>query len=110
MIKKAFDRAFEKYDMIIGPAAPTTAPELGKSLSDPMKMYLSDVYTVSVNLAGLPGISIPVGRDSKGLPIGMQMIGDCYQEKKLLQAAYTYEQTGSYVRPELAEAAEKGGR
>ena len=55
LIKKAFDRAFEKYDMIIGPAAPTTAPELGKSLSDPMKMYLSDVYTVSVNLAGLPG-------------------------------------------------------
>ena len=110
LIKKAFDRAFEKYDMIIGPAAPTTAPELGKSLSDPMKMYLSDVYTVSVNLAGLPGISIPVGRDSKGLPIGMQMIGDCYQEKKLLQAAYTYEQTGSYARPELAEAAEKGGR
>ena len=110
LIKKAFDRAFEKYDMIIGPAAPTTAPELGKSLSDPMKMYLSDVYTVSVNLAGLPGISIPVGRDSKGLPIGMQMIGDCYQEKKLLQAAYTYEQTGSYVRPGLAEAAEKGGR
>lgn len=110
LIKKAFDRAFEKYDMIIGPAAPTTAPELGKSLNDPMKMYLSDVYTVSVNLAGLPGISIPVGRDSKGLPIGMQMIGDCYQEKKLLQAAYTYEQTGSYARPELAEAAEKGGR
>ena len=110
LIKKAFDRAFEKYDMIIGPVAPTTAPELGKSLSDPMKMYLSDVYTVSVNLAGLPGISIPVGRDSKGLPIGMQMIGDCYQEKKLLQAAYTYEQTGSYARPELAEAAEKGGR
>ena len=110
LIKKAFDRAFEKYDMIIGPAAPTTAPELGKSLSDPMKMYLSDVYTVSVNLAGLPGISIPMGRDSKGLPIGMQMIGDCYQEKKLLQAAYTYEQTGSYARPELAEAAEKGGR
>ena len=110
LIKKAFDRAFEKYDMIIGPAAPTTAPELGKSLSDPMKMYLSDVYTVSVNLAGLPGISIPVGRDSKGLPIGMQMIGDCYQEKKLFQAAYTYEQTGSYARSELAEAAEKGGR
>ena len=110
LIKKAFDRAFEKYDMIIGPAAPTTAPELGKSLSDPMKMYLSDVYTVSVNLAGLPGISIPVGRDSKGLPIGMQMIGDCYQERKLFQAAYTYEQTGIYARPELAEAAEKGGR
>ena len=91
LIKKAFDKAFEKYDVIVAPAAPTTAPELGKSLSDPMKMYLSDIYTISVNLAGLPGISIPVGKDSKGLPVGMQLIGDCFQEKKLFQAAYTYE-------------------
>ena len=91
LIKKEFDRAFRNYDIILGPAAPTTAPELGKSLSDPMKMYLSDIYTISVNLAGLPGISIPVGKDSKGLPIGMQLIGDCFQEKKLFQAAYTYE-------------------
>lgn len=68
LIKNAFDKAFEKYDVIVAPAAPTTAPELGKSLSDPMKMYLADVYTVSANLAGLPGISVPVGQDSKGLP------------------------------------------
>ena len=61
LIKKAFDEAFEKYDMILAPAAPTTAPELGKSLSDPIKMYLGDIYTISVNLAGLPGISLPVG-------------------------------------------------
>ena len=83
--------AFEKYDVILGPAAPTTAPKLGNSLSDPIKMYLGDIYTISVNLAGLPGISIPVGRDAKGLPVGMQLIGDCFQEKKLFQAAYTYE-------------------
>ena len=92
MIKKAFDRAFEKYDCILGPVAPTTAPKLGESLSDPIKMYLGDIYTISVNLAGLPGISVPCGKDSRGLPIGLQMIGDCFQEKKLIQAAYTFEQ------------------
>lgn len=92
MIKKAFDDAFAKYDCILGPVAPTTAPELGKSLADPIKMYLGDIYTISVNLAGLPGISVPCGTDSKGLPIGLQLIGDCFQEKKLIQTAYTYEQ------------------
>ncbi len=92
LIKKAFDEAFARYDCILGPVAPTTAPELGKSLAEPIKMYLGDIYTISVNLAGLPGISIPCGTDSKGLPIGLQMIGDCFQEKKLLRAAYTYEQ------------------
>lgn len=92
MIKKAFDDAFAKYDCILGPVAPTTAPELGKSLADPIKMYLGDIYTISVNLAGLPGISVPCGTDSKGLPIGLQLIGDCFREKKLIQTAYTYEQ------------------
>lgn len=91
LIKQAFDQAFERYDMILGPVAPTTAPKLGESLADPIKMYLGDIYTIAVNLAGLPAISVPCGQDSKGLPIGMQLIGDCFQEKKLLQAAYTYE-------------------
>lgn len=103
LIKKEFDRAFRNYDIILGPAAPTTAPELGKSLSDPMKMYLSDIYTISVNLAGLPGISIPVGKDSKGLPVGMQLIGDCFQEKKIIQAAYTFEQTRTYEAPQFVK-------
>lgn len=93
LIKKAFDDAFAKYDLILGPAAPTTAPKLGESLSDPIKMYLGDIYTISVNLAGLPGISVPCGQDSKGLPIGVQLIGDCYSEKTLIRAAYTYEQS-----------------
>ena len=91
LIKQAFDRAFENYDVILGPAAPTTAPELGKSLSDPLKMYLGDIYTVAVNLAGLPGMSVPVGKDSRGLPIGMQLIASCFQEKTLLRTAYAYE-------------------
>lgn len=92
LIKKAFDEAFSKYDIILGPVAPTTAPKLGDSLTDPIQMYLGDIYTIAVNLAGLPGISIPCGQDGKGLPIGLQMIGDCFQEKKLIRAAYTYEQ------------------
>lgn len=96
LIKKAFDDAFAKYDVIIGPAAPTTAPKLGSSLADPIQMYLGDIYTISVNLAGLPGISVPVGVDSKGLPIGMQLIGDCFKEKTIIRAAYAYEQTREY--------------
>ncbi|MGN0131307.1 MAG: Asp-tRNA(Asn)/Glu-tRNA(Gln) amidotransferase subunit GatA [Lachnospiraceae bacterium] len=92
LIKKAFDEAFAKYDMILGPCAPTTAPKIGSSLSDPIKMYLGDIYTISVNLAGLPGISVPCGVDKNGLPIGLQLIGDCFNEKKIIQAAYSYEQ------------------
>lgn len=104
LIKKAFDEAFAKYDVILGPVAPTTAPRLGESLSDPIKMYLGDIYTISVNLAGLPGLSIPCGLDSKGLPIGMQLIGDCFQEKKLIQTAYTYEKIrGAFDREFLGK-------
>ena len=105
LIKKEFDKAFEKYDMILGPVAPTTAPKLGESLSDPIKMYLGDIYTISVNLAGLPGISLPCGKDKNGMPIGLQLIGDCFQEKKIIQAAYAFEQTREYEAPEIA----KGG-
>ena len=93
LIKQAFDKAFSKYDVILGPVAPTTAPEIGSSLADPIKMYLGDIYTISVNLAGLPGISVPGGFDSKGLPIGVQMIGNCFEEKKIIRAAYAFEQS-----------------
>lgn len=102
LIKQAFDKAFEAYDVILGPAAPTTAPKLGESLSDPIKMYLGDIYTISVNLAGLPGISLPCGTDAKGLPIGLQLIGDCFEEKKIIRAAYAYEQTREYAHSPLA--------
>lgn len=93
LIKQAFDRAFEKYDLILSPAAPTTAPKIGESLKDPLQMYLGDIYTISVNLAGLPGITVPCGKDDAGLPIGMQLIGDCFKEKTMIRAAYTYEQS-----------------
>ena len=102
LIKKAFDEAFAKYDVILGPAAPTTAPKLGESLSDPIKMYLGDIYTISVNLAGLPGISLPCGKDSNGLPIGLQLIGDCFKEKNIIRAAYAFEQTREYEHSPLA--------
>ena len=92
LIKKAFDEAFAKYDVILGPVAPTTAPKLGSSLSDPIKMYLGDIYTISVNLAGLPGLSVPCGKDKNGLPIGLQLIGDCFKENNLIRAGYAYEQ------------------
>ncbi len=91
LIRKAFDEAFSKFDLILGPVAPSTAPKLGESLADPLKMYLGDIYTISVNLAGLPGISVPCGKDGNGLPIGLQLIGDCFAEKKLIRAAYTFE-------------------
>ena len=106
MIKKAFDDAFVKYDMILAPAAPSTAPEVGSSLQDPLKMYLSDVYTAGVNLAGLPAISVPCGKDRNGMPIGLQFIGDCFQEKKILQASYAYEQ----IRGEFPMAYKKEGK
>ena len=91
LIKQEFNKAFEQYDCILAPAAPSTAPKGGISLSDPLKMYLSDIDTVAVNLCGLPAISVPCGMDSKGLPIGMQVIGDLFQEKKILKAAAAYE-------------------
>lgn len=93
LIKQAFDQAFKRYDLIVAPAAPTTAPKLGESLADPLKMYLGDIYTISANLAGLPGISVPCGWDKKGLPIGMQLIGNCFEENKIIQAAYTWEKS-----------------
>ena len=105
LIKKEFDEAFEKYDVLLAPAAPYTAPKLGESLKDPMAMYLGDIYTVAVNLCGLPGITVPCGKDKTGLPIGIQMIGDCFMEKKILRAAHAYEKArGDFGTPE------EGGR
>lgn len=103
LIKQAFDRAFEKYDVILGPTAPATAPKLGELLSDPIKMYLGDIYTISVNLAGLPAATLPCGKDRAGLPIGLQLIGDCFQEKKIIRAAYAFEQTRNYEYSPFAE-------
>ena len=107
LIKQAFDRAFETYDILLGPTAPATAPKLGESLKDPIKMYLGDIYTISANLAGLPGISLPCGTDSRGLPIGLQLIGNCFEEKKLFRAAYGFEKTRPRRTPDQAERSGK---
>ena len=92
LIKKAFDEAFSKYDIIAGPVAPTPAPKIGESLDDPIEMYLSDIYTISCNLAGLPGISLPAGVSKAGLPIGIQLLGDCFREDNIIRAAYSFQQ------------------
>ena len=92
LVKKEFDKAFEKYDVLITPTSPTVAFDIGQRSNNPLEMYLADICTVSLNIAGLPGISIPCGVDSTGMPIGMQIIGKHFDEETILNAAYTYEQ------------------
>lgn len=91
LICEAFSKAFETYDVLLGPTAPSTAPLLGESLKNPVKMYMDDIYTIAANLTGIPAISIPCGTDKKGLPIGLQLQANRLEEKKLLQVAYSYE-------------------
>jgi aspartyl-tRNA(Asn)/glutamyl-tRNA(Gln) amidotransferase subunit A len=94
LIKMDFDSAFEKVDLIVGPVSPTTAFKIGEKSSDPLSLYLEDIYTAPVNLAGLPGISIPCGDGKEsGLPVGFQMIGKAFGEAELLRAAYQLEQS-----------------
>ncbi len=92
VIKQEFEKLFKKYDFLITPTSPTVAYKIGEKSNNPLEMYLADLCTVSVNIAGLPGISIPCGVDSSGLPIGLQLIGHPFEEETILQAAYTYEQ------------------
>ena len=92
LIKKDFEEVFKKCDAIITPTAPTTAFKIGEKTQDPLQMYLSDIFTISVNLAGLPGLSLPCGFDSEGLPIGMQIIGRHFDEATILRIAFAYEQ------------------
>lgn len=107
LMKQTFDAAFQKYDVILGPTAPSAAPMLGESLGDPLKMYLGDIYTISVNMAGLPGISVPCGKDTQGMPIGVQLIGNCFEEKKIIRAAYSFEQSRTYEAPQMVRIEEK---
>jgi len=92
LIKKEFEKLFEKYDVLLTPTSPTVAYEIGTKSNNPLEMYLADLCTVTVNIAGLPGISIPCGVDKEGMPIGMQLIGKHFDEETILRAAYTYEQ------------------
>lgn len=92
LIAEDFSRAFEQCDVIMGPTAPTTAFSLGDKTEDPVSMYLNDIYTISVNLAGLPGMSVPAGFDSNHRPVGLHIIGQYFDEARLLQIAHQYQQ------------------
>lgn len=96
LIKNSFDSAFDKYDMIISPVAPTVAYKIGENSSDPLKMYLGDIYTVSVNLAGIPAVSVPCGFGANGMPVGMQLIGKSFSEPKLVKAASAFQRATDF--------------
>jgi aspartyl-tRNA(Asn)/glutamyl-tRNA(Gln) amidotransferase subunit A len=96
LIKTDFDEVFKNCDVLLTPTSPTTAFGIGEKTSNPLEMYLSDIYTVPVNIAGIPGISIPCGLDQQGLPIGMQLLGSVLSEEKLLQAAWAFENESGY--------------
>lgn len=93
LVKKGFEDAFEKYDVLLTPTVPTVAYDIGSKINNPLEMYMSDILTVSVNIAGVPAISIPCGKDSEGMPIGMQLIAKHFNEDTLYRAAYTFEQS-----------------
>jgi aspartyl-tRNA(Asn)/glutamyl-tRNA(Gln) amidotransferase subunit A len=103
LIMDGFNKAFEKYDVVIGPTTPATAYRIGEKTDNPLKMYLGDIYTVSVNIAGLPGLVIPCGVDSDNLPVGLQLIGKPYDENTLLRVGYTFEQNTDFhnFRPQV---------
>lgn len=103
VIKNDFDAAFERYDFILTPTAPTTAFNIGSKTTDPLQMYLEDICTVSINIASVPAISIPCGFDKENMPIGMQLIGKAFSESTLLRAAYTFEQNADLpkIRPQV---------
>jgi aspartyl-tRNA(Asn)/glutamyl-tRNA(Gln) amidotransferase subunit A len=103
LIKADFDKAFNECDMILTPTTPTTAFKIGEKIEDPLAMYLSDIFTIPSNLAGIPAISLPCGYDERGLPIGMQLMARHFEEEKLLRAAYSYEQNAGWkkVKPVL---------
>lgn len=104
LVMKQFNEAFEKYDVILTPTSPTVAFDIGSKTDNPLEMYLADICTVSVNIAGLPGISVPCGVDKQGMPIGMQLIGNKFCEETILNAAYTFEQKVKFnetYHPEL---------
>jgi len=91
LVKQDFERAFEKVDILVAPTSPTTAFKIGEKADDPLQMYLADIYTVPINLAGIPALSMPCGVDKNGLPIGLQIIGKHFDEKNIIKAGLIYE-------------------
>ena len=106
LVKEDYDKAFKEVDVIICPAAPSVAYKIGEKIDNPLEMYLQDACTVPLNLAGLPGISVPCGYNKDKMPIGMQIIGKALDEETLIRVAYTYEQSQSYHQ----DRAQLGGK
>ena len=96
VVKKAFKELFEKYDVLLTPTSPTVAFDIGTRSNNPLEMYLADICTVSINIGGVPAMSVPCGVDSQGMPIGFQLIGNHFDEETLFRAAYTYEQNTNF--------------
>ena len=92
LVKKDFEEAFSKYDVLLTPTAPTVAFDIGSKINDPLQMYMADLLTVPINIAGVPAISVPCKKDKNGMPIGMQLIGKHFDEETLYRVAYTFEQ------------------
>jgi aspartyl-tRNA(Asn)/glutamyl-tRNA(Gln) amidotransferase subunit A len=112
LIKDAYNKLFTRFDMILSPVAPTTAYKLGENVDDPMKMYMGDIYTVSINLAGLPSVALPCGFDRQGLPVGFQLIGDAFCEDKLIAAGRVFQGRTGYhkKKPPTSSQACSGGK
>jgi aspartyl-tRNA(Asn)/glutamyl-tRNA(Gln) amidotransferase subunit A len=98
LIRKDFQKVFSQCDVLLMPTAPTPAFKLGEKVDDPLQMYLSDIFTIPCNLAGLPGLSLPCGFNKQGLPIGLQILANHFQEEKIFRVAYTYEQNTGFHR------------
>jgi aspartyl-tRNA(Asn)/glutamyl-tRNA(Gln) amidotransferase subunit A len=98
LIRQDFENAFERCDAVLAPVAPTAAFAIGEKIEDPLQMYLSDIFTLSANMAGIPGLSIPCGFSSEGLPIGMQLLGRHFDEANLLRLGYHFEQATDFHR------------
>jgi aspartyl-tRNA(Asn)/glutamyl-tRNA(Gln) amidotransferase subunit A len=111
LIKADFDNAFQEVDVIVAPTSPTTAFQIGEKVDDPLQMYLADVFTLSANLAGICGVTLPCGFDADGLPIGLQVMGPAFGEERILRAAYAYEQSTEWHRraPDRFASAPQGG-
>ena len=96
VIKNAYNELFEKYDLLLTPTSPVTAFKFGEKMDNPLEMYLADICTVPVNIGGVPGINVPCGLDSKGMPIGFQLVAKAFNEETMIRAAYTYEQNTNF--------------
>jgi aspartyl-tRNA(Asn)/glutamyl-tRNA(Gln) amidotransferase subunit A len=103
LIKQDFDKVFQEFDCVVGPTSPTPAFKIGERVQDPLKMYLSDIYTISVNLAGIPAISIPCGFTKSGLPVGLQIMAKHFDEEMLFRVAHAFEQNTDWhkIKPKL---------